>query len=129
MNIRQCDRCSKIFNFQGNRRCPACVREVDQSFVDVRNFLDESPKASIEEVCEETGVDEADLLGWLREGRLILSSANVSALLCGRCHAPITSGRYCENCAVWMKATLEDTAHNIKQTSEKGARSHVYIQK
>ena len=128
MDIRQCSRCAKLFSYRGNRNCPECVQAVDKLFVDVRNYLDEHPTASIEDICEDCGVEESFLLGWLREGRLIRSTEGVPLIKCQRCGVPIKGGRYCDGCAVSVIHQLEGSAQDIGQReSSKVAPIHTRL--
>ena len=135
MEIRQCERCSKLFHYRGNRNCPDCVRELDDIFLKVRNFLDDNPKASVEDVCEAIDADEEDVLGWLREGRLILSRDNNPLLTCQLCRAPIQSGRYCEVCAIKVVGQLERTSQYFEEdktaknnrNDDKHKRVHLHL--
>ena len=128
MDIRQCSRCSKLFSYMGNRQCPACVQMVDKQFVDVRNYLDDHPGASIEDICEECDIEESALLGWLREGRLVLSRGSASHLACQRCGAAIKTGRYCEGCKLKVIDQLEDTAQVIgRRDAESKNRVHIRL--
>ncbi len=110
MDIKQCARCSKLYDFRGNRNCPLCVRELDEVFLKVRNYIYSNPKAGVEEVCDACEADEDDVYQWLREGRLILSADSAALLTCQACRTPIQSGRYCEACAHAVRGQLEGTA-------------------
>ena len=123
MDIRQCERCNTLFQFMGNFKCPACVNELDKIFINVRNYLDEHPSASIEDVCDICEVDEEEVLGWLREGRLLLSSDSIARLTCQGCHMPIQSGRYCEDCASQVVDQLEETAQHFSSGAVAGGRA------
>ena len=140
MDIRQCIRCSKLFQFRGNVKCPACVHELDEIFLSVRNYLDDNPQASIEDVCEFCGADEEDVLRWLREGRLILTFECQPLLTCQLCQESIKTGRYCEACSAKVIGQLENTSRHLgshagksggskkeKEPNNTRGRSHVHI--
>jgi predicted amidophosphoribosyltransferase len=113
MNIKQCARCDKLFEYRGNPNCPNCVQELDDIFVKVRNFLYDHPRADADAIHEACGADEEDVLRWLREGRLILSPDSAAALLCQICGEPIRSGRFCESCNAKVINQLENTAQHF----------------
>lgn len=127
MDIRQCRRCRKLFDYRGNPNCPACVQQMDQMFVMVRNFLYDNPHADMEAICEASGAEENDVLAWLREGRLIVDSDMTPLLTCVNCRKPIQSGQYCDACAHQMRAQLEQGARQISapkpESGEKSAKS------
>ena len=124
MDIRQCARCSKLYHNRGNPQCPECVHEMDEIFQKVRNFLDVNPKVSIDDICEECGAEEEDILRWLREGRLILSQGGSMLLNCQLCRAPIKSGRYCETCSAKVIDQLESSAQQLTNSSKKSEKTH-----
>lgn len=123
MDIRQCARCSKLFDFRGNRFCPTCVRELDDIFLKVRQYIYDNPKTNMDDLCDTCGAEEDDVLQWLREGRLILGHADASLLTCESCRKPIHSGRYCEDCANNVIGQLEDTAQIFGQRAASSSRS------
>ena len=133
MDIRQCMRCSKLFQYRGSPNCPDCVRALDDTFLEVRHYLEDHPHATIDDVCEACQADENDVLRWLREGRLILSHDSSPLLACQSCRKPIQSGRYCETCAVNVIGQLEATARHLggerpnRDRSNDHTRSHVRI--
>ncbi len=118
MDIRQCRRCRKLFQYIGNPQCPACVQELDNIFNKVRNYLYDNPRASIEQICDDCGAEESNILGWLREGRLILNDHSAGILPCEGCGASIASGRYCDACAKRVKSDLQSTAQSMAPGSQ-----------
>ena len=114
MNIRQCKRCKKIFNYSGNIICPDCIRALDQKFIEVRDYIYDNPDALIETVCEETGAETADIHRWLREGRLMLTNNSIPLLNCKSCGAPIFTGQMCDKCMMDVKTKFQKTAASLK---------------
>ncbi|MDR0671486.1 MAG: hypothetical protein LBF64_04155 [Oscillospiraceae bacterium] len=113
MDIRQCRRCRKLFNYVGHFNCSACVHELDDIFTKVRNYLYDHPQADMASLCEASGAEEEDVLGWLREGRLVLGGDAEAMLVCENCRKPIKTGRYCDTCAAAVRAQLAETAENL----------------
>ena len=70
MDIRNCKRCNRLFQYNGIKYCPKCVLELDEMFIKVRDYLYENKNANIAEVSEATGVEEKVILEFLRDGRL-----------------------------------------------------------
>ena len=97
MDVRNCKRCNRIFQYRGSKYCPNCMIELDEMFIKVRDYLYEHPKANITETSEGTGVEEEIILEFLKQGRLELSEPSLS-YVCERCEKPITTGRYCKDC-------------------------------
>ena len=52
MNVRNCRKCGKIFNYvSGLPICPACRDEAEKKFQVVKKFIRENPRADIREVA------------------------------------------------------------------------------
>ncbi len=103
---KTCTRCGCIFVFRGNKMCDKCVRELDDMFVAVRDFLYENPNATVLEVVEAVeGAQENDIMVFLREGRLEMKEAG-DMLRCEKCGVNITRGRLCEKCRNQLNSVL-----------------------
>ena len=99
MNVKNCRRCGKIFNYVGGQPiCPACKEELEKKFNDVKNYIRENPQSNISKICEDCEVDTNQLQQWIREERLVLSSDSGEGIPCEKCGTIIYSGKYCEKC-------------------------------
>ena len=97
MDIRNCRRCNRIFQYRGSKYCPTCMLDLDEIFIKVRDYIYGHPNATVIEVSNELDIDEDIILGFLKEGRLELSSPGLD-YLCERCDKPIVTGRFCNGC-------------------------------
>ncbi|TCL64806.1 hypothetical protein EDC14_1018105 [Hydrogenispora ethanolica] len=70
MEIRNCKRCGKIFNFVGVEICNNCFLQEQTEFEKVREFIYGHPNTTVPEVSKATGVDVRVISRFLREGRL-----------------------------------------------------------
>lgn len=122
-NFRTCKYCGTIFQYMGNVFCPKCLREMDEKFSIVKNFLYENPGASVARISEDTGIDEKMILYFLREGRLEMITPD-GTLVCEKCGAPITSGRLCNNCRSSLTSIL-DKALPAKPTAQKMEKNNM----
>ncbi len=113
MDVKQCRRCGKIFQFRGTYVCESCKDEVDRLFVSVRNFIYDNPKATMQEICEQTGASQPEIASWLREGRLLLGKESTPLLTCESCGAPIATGKFCSSCTDNIKNAFTDTASRM----------------
>lgn len=131
MDIKTCRNCGKIFQFRGSYTCPECVREIDNLFVKVRDFIYRNPRANVETICEETGADSDMILDWLREGRLLASEGSVPLLKCAKCDAPITTGQLCAKCANNLMSDVSNVSKSmtdeIKRQAEASERRGLHI--
>lgn len=122
MDIRSCRNCGKLFQFRGAYTCPDCARDADEKFTKVRNYMYENPSASIEQICEDNDVSAEMVMGWLREGRLIVDQKNNPLLKCSSCGKPISSGRLCAACSSnfmsQIDSTSKDLARDIQRRKE-----------
>lgn len=98
MDVRNCKRCGKIYNYDGFRLCPTCRREDEEDFVKVKEYIYDHPKANISEVSEGTEVDPEKIIEFLRQDRLEIADGGNLILECEICSVSIKSGRFCNKC-------------------------------
>lgn len=133
MQFVKCRLCKKTFQSIGTQYCPECLKDLDEKYKPVRDFLYDHPNASIEEVSEGTEVPERIILYYLKEGRL--SMTNASGLLrCEQCGAAVSSGRFCERCRAKleqrmvqpMQRRMEDQQKRQRDLESINTRSKMY---
>ncbi len=128
MEIRNCKRCNRLFQYNGIKYCASCLMELDEMYKKVRDYLYEHPDATIIEVSEATGVEEKIILEFLREGRLELKEPS-AVLTCERCGKPITMGRMCKECLVVLERDLKkgfnESARKVSDLKPDSRRIHV----
>lgn len=105
-DFRQCKMCGQIFRYMGNMFCGNCLREMDEQFRIIKDLLYKNPNFTINQVVEETGVDEKIILYLLREGRLEMKAAD-GMIVCESCGYPIQSGRLCKKCSSELSSALD----------------------
>ncbi len=129
MDIRNCKRCNRIFQYRGNQYCPSCMIELDEMFKIVRDYLYDHPEANVIQTSEATGVEEEVILEFLKQGRLELSQPSL-AYVCERCGKPITTGRYCQVCLnnldKEMKKVLGEASQNSQKLGRDSSRMYIY---
>lgn len=122
VNIVNCRKCGRIFNYVvGPRICPACREENENTFQRVKKYVEEHPEVTIVSLAEECEVEPQQIQQWLREERLELKSGSGIALPCESCGAPITSGRYCDKCKHELAKGFGDAIRNKQQTERREA--------
>ena len=68
MNVRNCKKCGKLFNYMsGMPICPACKDAAEKQFQGVKKFIRENPRADIKDIVEECGVERMQIQQWIRE--------------------------------------------------------------
>ena len=116
MNVRNCKKCGKIFNYvSGPPICMQCREKLEEKFQEVKDYLDENPHATISRVSEEMDVSTKQIKQWIKEERLSLSEATADGVVCEHCGKPIRSGRYCDKCKMQLQNTLSSAITKPKQ--------------
>lgn len=139
LQYKQCKYCGTIFQSAGGNECPRCMKEKEEKFTVIKEYLYKNQGASVAEISAATGVDEKLILYFLRDGRLEMMAADGS-LVCEKCGTPIKSGRLCKKCSESLSRALgsvlpqkskpdskKKIAHGLK--SERSDGLHVDISK
>ncbi len=112
MNVMNCKKCGKIFNYAaGQVVCADCKKKLEVKFKDTRVFIRRNPLASIQMVSEECDIDVKQIKQWIREERLSFSKDSEIGIECEKCGANIKTGRYCDTCKA-------DTLHNLNSVRQ-----------
>lgn len=99
MNIRNCRKCGKLFNYMsGPRTCQACREEMEIKFQEVKEYIRSNKRVGIHELSEACEVEVSQIRQWLREERLELTPDSPIAISCESCGDQIRSGKFCEKC-------------------------------
>ena len=118
MDIRNCNRCGKIYAYDGFNICIKCRREDEEDFKKVKEYIDENPGANISEVSEKTEVDTRKIINFLRQGRLEIEDKDNLLLDCERCGVPIKTGRFCKKCTIEMQREFKQSIGGGKDPKE-----------
>ena len=99
MNVRNCRKCGRLFNYiAGYQMCPACKEALETKFQEVKEYVRDHKGVGINEVAEACDVEASMIRQWLREERLELAEDSGIMLACDGCGALIRSGKYCQKC-------------------------------
>ena len=84
MEVKNCKNCGRLYNYIGGvyRLCPECMRKLEEKFQEVKDYIEDNPRADMREISEKCDVSTRQIEQWIRE-------------VCG---ATIRTGRYCERC-------------------------------
>ena len=112
MNVKNCRKCGKIFNYIGGQQiCPSCVENLEKKFNEVKDYINDHPDAaSIAIVADACKVDVNQIKQWIREERLTFGENSVMGIECESCGAMIRSGRFCDKCKNDISRGLIDAA-------------------
>lgn len=115
MEIKNCKRCGRIFQYTGVGICNGCISQDDEDFRKVKDYLIDHPGAALLEVSERTGVEMKVITRFLREGRLESEEFELEegGLECDSCHRPIKAGRFCSQCADALQQGFSKAAQSF----------------
>lgn len=132
VQFKKCKSCGRIFQGYG-LECYDCVEQNEKHFNTVKDYIWDNPRASMQEIVEETGVNEKLILRFLKEGRLELDNSE-GLILCESCGKPITTGTMCRACkerlSKIMDGALPQPAAKKEKTplgSTKADKLHVRV--
>ena len=109
MNVKNCKRCKRLFNYvTGPMLCAACREEEEAKFQEVKKYVSENINTDIQTVSEVCDVSVKQIQQWVREERLVFSDDSPMGIACERCGVMIKSGKYCAKC----KADLTNVLNN-----------------
>lgn len=115
MNVRNCKKCGKLFNYiSGMPICPECRDLAEQQFQNVKKFIREHPNADMKEVAETCSVETGQIQQWIREERLEFTDDSPIKLPCEGCGKMINSGKFCDACKNTMAKNLSNAIDKPK---------------
>ncbi|MCL2225449.1 MAG: flagellar protein [Defluviitaleaceae bacterium] len=114
MQAMNCPRCGKVFVRIRDPICEACVKEEEQIFENVREFIKENPNLSLNEVAEACEVTVKRIMTYIRDGRIDASQGMRADVTCSKCGKPIPGGRMCEKCVLETNFQLNDMKNTKK---------------
>ena len=107
MDVRNCRRCGRMFNYLGGPPiCKACKDLAEEKFQTTKEYIRNHPKAPISEITKECDVSANQIQQWVREERLEFSADSPIGLSCENCGATIRTGRFCKDCKEHMSDSL-----------------------
>ncbi len=124
MNVRNCRKCGKVFNYViGIPICPRCKEKQEEIFQTVKKYVSEHYGADIMEVSEECEVEPEQIRQWIREDRLQFAEDSPIRIPCEKCGTMIRSGRFCERCTVEMTTSFNKILNHGKPAPVQPSRN------
>ncbi len=109
MNVRNCKKCGKMFNYvSGVPICPQCKEAMEEKFQEVKKYVQDNPGVGIPQVSEACEVEVQQIREWIREERLEFADGSAIGLACEKCGASIRTGRFCDKCKASMINGMND---------------------
>lgn len=125
MDVRNCRQCGNLYNYIGGpyrHLCPACVQELEDKFVIVKEYIRDHVTATMAQVSEDCDVSTKQIEQWVREERLCFADDSPIGLQCEGCGAPIKTGRFCEHCKGSMANQFENAYKKPEPVRQKKDR-------
>lgn len=108
MDVRNCRSCGRLFNYlSGQQMCDSCKAALEEKFQDVKTYIREHQKSTINEVSEECDVSAKQIKQWIREERLSFTEDSGVYLECESCGEPVLTGRFCNKCKAKIQGDLQ----------------------
>ena len=107
--------------------CSACAEKKEKDYLKVREFVKDNPKVAIEVVSEATGVSEAQVRQFLREGLIEAADLEGSPITCQRCGKPILRGVYCPICQLEFGSGKAEPKVDTEEDDSKANRRRSLI--
>lgn len=130
MELTNCANCGAVFARNVVDICPKCYREEEAMFKIVYQYLrkQRNRSASLDEIAEETGVEEDVIIKFLKQNRLRASNLPQLQYPCEQCGEPISEKTLCEACSSKMVSDWGTAKQEVEQTEEeKEQKSSYYI--
>ena len=111
MNVKNCRKCRRIFNYvMGPILCPNCREAEEAKFQEVKKYVQENRRCGMQEVSEACDVSLNQIQQWLREERLVLADDSPIGISCEKCGKMIKSGRFCPECVNQMTNSFQSVS-------------------
>jgi len=124
MNVRNCKKCGRIFNYiVGLPLCPTCKEKMEEKFHEAKKYIQDHRGATVSEVSEECEIEEQQIRQWVREERLIFAEGAVSGIGCELCGVAIQTGRYCSKCKAGLISGLSAAGRRPAQPAQEAPAS------
>ena len=110
----RCEKCGSMeikYNGVGEYACKACGFLMYDDYGKVRNYIEQNPGATANEVSIAVGVSKEKIRRLLREDKIQIAPGSATFLRCDVCGADIRSGKLCIKCAA--EAHKEAAAQKI----------------
>ena len=54
MEVKNCKNCGRLYNYIGGvyRLCPECMRKLEEKFQEVKDYIEDNPRADMREISE-----------------------------------------------------------------------------
>ncbi|MBE3519448.1 MAG: MerR family transcriptional regulator [Firmicutes bacterium] len=132
--VRNCQRCGKLFRYVGVPICRECQAKEEEQYAAVKAYLKENPGATVPEVNKATGVPVEVIVDFVKKGLLVIAGTGDLQPRCRICGKPIPAGQVCSQCLETLSSLSregspkadEPRTVSVKEQGEK-VSGQVYI--
>lgn len=131
MEVRNCRNCGRLYNYIGGayrNLCPSCIDQAEIKFQEVKKYVEENPRCTMNELSEALDVSVKQIEKWIREDRLCFADDSPIGIDCEKCGVQIKSGRFCESCKFEMEnqmSSLYKAVNNTQKTNRKSSENRM----
>ncbi len=123
MDVKNCRRCRRIFNYIGGPLfCPQCREELEAKFQEVKKYVYANKGATIPQIAQDCQVEVAQIQQWIREERLVFADDSPIGIACESCGSMIKTGRFCDACKAQMTNNLNSVRPKPQQVQQPARR-------
>lgn len=125
-----CPECGGLTRGPAGQLCSKCLDAMDADLRIVRDYLDDHPGATLEDVSRGTGLRVDRITTLIKQGYVIASDTTALGPECQSCGAPTQGGRFCPACiarlegeiraVVEQRAPAQRTIHTWKGRDDRG---------
>jgi hypothetical protein len=120
--VDNCPKCGKVYQKNLRNMCQECLRQVDDSFQICYSYLKTKRKATTEELCRDTRVNEQQVMMFIKDNRLPLLDYPNLTYACTVCGARIRKHTMCVKCSMNLTSEINDMWQ--KENKLKGSGYH-----
>lgn len=69
MEVKNCKNCGRLYNYIGGvyRLCPECMRKLEEKFQEVKDYIEDNPRADMREISEKCDVSTRQIEQWIEK--------------------------------------------------------------
>lgn len=123
LNVGNCPVCGKIFSKVNRTVCPACYKHIEEQFVLCEKYLRDHRGATLQNLCDATGVTIKMITRFIKEGRISVYNAPNVQIPCDLCGQPMKAGVMCEACRQRLTHDLTTAAKEESIKIEESRRT------
>lgn len=105
--FRNCPECGRLFQGVAGQSCAICIEEMEAELRLVRDYLDEHPKATLEQVSRGTGLSADRITNLIKRGYVLAETGSALGPTCRSCGQPTDGSLFCPACTTRLEGEIE----------------------